>query len=83
VRSAVVVRQLVAAARHHNESDGSEQAREPANNDDDKHKSPNDGMFGFHRTIRELGLLPYTERYGVQNVSVNRGTYPQCEGLAR
>src|SRR5476649_2255029 len=30
--------------------------------------------------IRKLGLLPYTERYGVQIVSVNRGTHPQCEG---
>jgi hypothetical protein len=36
-------------------------------------------MFGF-REWEELGLLPHAQIYGVQIVSVNRGTYPQSEG---
>lgn len=31
-------------------------------------------------TQEELGFLPRLQRYGVQIVSVNRGTYPQSEG---
>ena len=45
----MLVRNLAVAAGHHNESDGSEQTRETANDYDDKHDSPNDGMFGSHR----------------------------------
>jgi hypothetical protein len=45
----MLVGNLAVAAGHHNESDGSEQARKTANDYDDKHDSPNDGMFGSHR----------------------------------
>ncbi len=45
-------------AGHHDECDGSEQTGKSADDYDDKHDSPYDGMFGSHRTIRELGLLP-------------------------
>ena len=38
--SAVLVGQLAMTAGHHNERDGAEQARESANNDDDKHDFP-------------------------------------------
>ena len=48
----MLVRNLAVAAGHHNESDGSEQAGKSADNDDDKHESPSDGMFGFCRHDR-------------------------------
>ena len=54
----MVGRHLAGTTGHHNEGDGSEQAGKSADNDDDKHESPSDGMFGFRRHDRELGLLP-------------------------